>query len=129
MNRIASWFAPTWAVGVAVYLLLGPAHTSWGSTIAPERAPLSATTLGSTSALAAMGPRAVLLLFVPAVLAAAPLVARRSGARRTLAAIAAAMVGAFVLVGAGTVGLLFLPTAVALVLEASGREPVSRRPA
>ncbi|HEX5830360.1 MAG TPA: hypothetical protein VFY16_05215 [Gemmatimonadaceae bacterium] len=68
------------------------------------------------------GPGVVLVLAVPVLLAVAPLLGRHR-ARRVSAGIAASLTLAFCLVAAASVGMLYLPSALALAVAAALPEP------
>ena len=80
----------------------------------------------STSLLAAQGTSAVFPVLVPVLLAALPLLARSSKARRVLGVIAALLLAVFCVLGMLSIGFFYVPSVavllVVLVLEATSAE-------
>ena len=127
MRRFGLWFAPAWAAAVAGFLLFGPVYGT-ASTVrdAPSTGvPGAGRTGDSAGLLAVNGPHALIVL-VPVVLAALPILVRRPERRQMVAVLAALLIGGFAFLGAASVGLLFLPTAIALVFVAIEAERASR---
>ena len=125
MRRIALWFAVVWALGLAT-LLLGVSIT-WhrsSSTVRNRSGDVVAHSESGPSLrvgaglLAERGPRALVLL-LPAAVAALPLLIRHPGRRRAAALGAAVLVGTFAAIGAASVGILLLPSVLALTVAAS----------
>ncbi|HEU4642597.1 MAG TPA: hypothetical protein VFS44_09090 [Gemmatimonadaceae bacterium] len=131
VRRVAGWFALAWAAAVAAYFLLGPAYR-WATSaihVSAEQAPTRVEATGTATLLAVNGPRALIALLLPVLLTALPLLARRPATRRRLAGAAAVLLGVFVLLGAASVGLFYLPAALALVLAAVASDGASTRAA
>jgi hypothetical protein len=120
--------AVMWATGFGLWFAFGPVYGPTSSVmtcdpepcspeqVAVEHAP-SSHVLPVNSGLAANGPRLLLVLGAPLLLAAAPLFVRRAW-QRAVAGIAAILTLAFVAFGAMSVGLFYLPSATALAIAA-----------
>jgi hypothetical protein len=136
MRRFLWWVAPLSAAAVSAYLLACPTVATVSESIAfGSGAPAAARerTAGSSSLLETQGPQVALPLLIPILLAALPLLAWRPVARRALAAVAVALVGAFCVVSGLSVGMFYVPTLVilagALLIESSRPTQQPSRPA
>lgn len=63
----------------------------------------------------------LLVLAAPVAVSAVALMAQRTGLARGVAAVAAALLVAFAVVAGASVGLLYLPAAIAMVVAAARR--------
>jgi hypothetical protein len=70
------------------------------------------------SCLVALGLQRTPVLILPVILASLPLLARSDGALRALTFVALIGVGLYVLLGAMTIGFLYVPSFVALLVAA-----------
>ena len=129
IRRIFWWLAPAWAAAASAYLLLGPTITSVSSsvTLGPDGATSRSAALHtSTSLLAAQGASAVFPVLIPVLLAALPLLARSSKARRILGVIAVLLLAVFCVLDILSIGLFYVPSVavllVVLALEATSSE-------
>jgi glucan phosphoethanolaminetransferase (alkaline phosphatase superfamily) len=113
INRIARWFALVWAIAVYAVLQFLPVYSRATSSTSGTRRE------GHATLLSVNGMAVLLLLGVPVLAAALTFLPVRPTLRRPAVGIASAMAAAFVLVGAMSVGLFFLPTAVALLIAAA----------
>ena len=122
----ANWFAMLWSGGVAlclVYLpaivlpVLGTTHTTYERTASGGVARYTERTVGPLAGSSSAEYASVLL---PLLIAIVPLLVSRSERwRRVTSAVAAALVGLYVVLGFMTLGLLYAPAAVALAIAAS----------
>ena len=118
-------FAVIWAMGVGLWFAFGPRYSTAAVSsstadvaAAPSSSPPHATE-GTASGLVVNGaPLLLLVLGIPVVLAVAPL-AVRSDRQRRVAGVAAVLMLAGAVVAAFSVGLLYIPTAVALGVAAA----------
>ena len=124
MRRLLRWFPVAWAAGAYLVMLWLPAYGWEQDTQTAGGAEIR--TAGRATLAAVNGPRVYLILAVPvlaAALAALPWPARF---RQPAAVAGAVIVGAFAMLGAASVGLFFLPSAVGLIALAQAAEPSSR---
>jgi hypothetical protein len=115
--QILCLIAALWATAVALFFLFGPVYgtstseysvtVSGGQVASPER-------VGHTTGLQANGPQIAFVLAIPIVLALLPLAFRKH--QRASFIGAGALTLAFCVVGAMSVGMFYLPTALLLVL-------------
>jgi len=120
MQRVALWFAVLWAVAVGAYLLYGPIYASQTSRVGMRinGSQSQTTSVGASGMAAVEGSSAYVVVLVPVLLTAVPLVVREGLSRRVLAAVDAMLLGVLALLGAMTVGLFYFPAIVALALGA-----------
>jgi hypothetical protein len=124
MQRLLRWFALIWAGGVYLVLLRLPMYGGMSQTIASDGS--RTITSGGATLAAVNGPRIYLILAVPLVAAALAVVPWRGGSRRIADVTGAAVSTAFVILGSMTVGMFFVPTAVALIAVAVAKSAVAR---
>ena len=93
------------AVATSLALLVVPVYTSGSG--------------GTATLIEVNGTRAVFPLIVPVLLALAPVIRPR----RAAAIASASLLGAFVLVSGGSVGLFYLPALVAMIVAACRAAP------
>lgn len=114
-----------WAVGVSLLLLWVPVYAGAGAAFQSgseaRRAGQMTRQWGRTLS-EVNGPEVYLVLAVPVALAAMPWFIRRGRAGRAIAWGSGALLGGFVLLAGFTIGLFYVPSAVA-VLFAAAREP------
>jgi uncharacterized membrane protein YhaH (DUF805 family) len=135
-DRRANWFAMLWSGGVALCLVylpaiilpaLGADRWSYERTATGELTGYRERTVGPLDGATQSEYVSVL---VPLLLAIVPLLVSRSDRWRRRASVgAAALVALYVVLGMMTVGLLYLPAAVALALAAAAPSLRSRSPA
>ena len=128
MRRLAIIFATLWAAGAGLWFAVGPVYATMTTahSLAPSgaTAPAVPSRVDRTSGMDINGPRIALVLMVPVLLAAMPLLTRNRAPRRS-AGTAAGLMFAFCLLGAASVGILYLPSAIALALAAALPRAVS----
>ena len=126
-SRGANWFAVIWAGGVPLCLLYLPAVLL--PVLAPARTTYELTptgrvtryTEGTVGILDGEGPAAYLSALLPFLITLLPLLVWRSVPwRRVVSAVATVGVGLYVVLGAMTIGLLYIPALVSLALAAVG---------
>lgn len=96
------------AIGAAFFLLTSPFYSSLD---------------GSRTLIAANGSWVLIPILLPVLFAAVPCVFPR----RVLRVISAVVLGVFVLISGFTIGLCYLPAAIAMVVAASRRPPKHRQ--
>src|SRR2546430_16507169 len=119
MRHLMLVFAVIWAMGVGLWFAFGPRYSTAAITAstsdvaaAPSSSPPHATE-GTASGLVVNGaPLLLLVLGIPVLLAIAPLAVRSDRQRRVAGVAAVLMLGGAV-VGGFSVGLLYVPTALA----------------
>ena len=120
MRLAATWFALVWTIGVAGFLLFGPVYRSVSSGVQLDRNALTAEITSGTTGLAARESSwAFVLVSFPVLIAAAPLVVARRAFSRDVTAWASVLLGAFAVLGAASIGFLYVPAIVALVVAAA----------
>ncbi|HMF99845.1 MAG TPA: hypothetical protein VK560_01225 [Gemmatimonadaceae bacterium] len=112
-----SFIAALWATVVALFFLFGPTYgtstseysvtTSGGQVASPQFE-------GHATGLEVNGPRVAFVLVIPIILALLPLAVRKH--QRASFIIAGALSLAFCVVGAMSVGMFYLPSALLLLL-------------
>ncbi len=123
MRRMASWFAVLWTTGVAAFLLYGPPYATISSTtvLTPDGEPVRSSSAGSPGLLAVEGEAAYVRVLLPMLVALVPLLLPRPGARRVASGVAAAVLGLYALLGMMSIGVFYVPPAIALAFAAGGR--------
>jgi thiol:disulfide interchange protein len=124
MQRLLRWFSVAWALGAYVVLLWLPLY-GWAQNTQTVGGP-DIRTAGRATLAAVNGRGVYLTLAIPvvaAVLAALPWPARL---RRPTAIACAVIASAFVVLGLMSVGMFFLPSAVALIALTRRTQPSSR---
>ncbi len=116
--------AALWTTGVALYLLLAPTYeTSYRGygpdTTASEVARTEAS--GRASLLDVNGPQILLVLSIPILFVLSPLAFRKH--RRAALLSAGALTLGFCILGALSIGTLYLPTALLLLLAGATMQP------
>ena len=111
---IARGFAFAWTCGVYAYLLVAPSYQTTSSSSA-------GTYSTGTQTLIEVNGRGVLItLGIPVAVAALALVPIPSG-RRVLTGISAFLLLGFVVLGAASIGMFYLPAALALLVASLHR--------
>ncbi len=120
MRRAANWFALAWTILVGGFFLFGPVYgTTTSATAISPAGPVGAPMRSGAAGLAAAtGLWAYVVLALPALLAAVPLLVSPARPRRRLNLAFAAFLGLFALVGAASIGLFYVPVAIALIVAA-----------
>jgi hypothetical protein len=96
----------------ALGLLVIPMYGIVTTTMRTGGAPTSSS--GAASLLEVEGPSVLVPLALPLMLVMAPMLARRASERRAITRLAAILMTVFVVAGSFTIGLFFLPAAIAL---------------
>jgi hypothetical protein len=125
-ERVAVGIAFLLGVVAILWLLLVPSYSWMSETQAAGGSSTFATGVGTF--LEANGLSALIPLLVPIALLVAPVIARRSTGRRAITRASAIVLTAFVVVASFTIGLMFLPAAIALWVAVPGA-PSAARPA
>jgi hypothetical protein len=124
-ERVALRVAFLLALAPALLLLVVPTYSGLSeSASASGGAPVTTTMRGTL--LQANGLWALVPLSLPVVLTAAGLAARSSAQRRSVIRTAAALLTVFVVLGALSVGPVYLPAAAALWIAALSTPPAKR---
>jgi hypothetical protein len=124
MRRLLRWFPVAWAAGVYVVMLWLPAYSWEGDTQTAGGTELR--TSGHATLASVNGSRVYLILAVPVIVAGLAALPWPARLRQPVAVAGAVIVGAFVVLGAASVGLFFLPSAVGLIALAQALEPSSQ---
>ena len=123
-ERVLRWFALAWAGAAYVALLWLPTYGEIRETISPTG--VHTVSRGSATLLAVNGPRVYGILAVPVLAALLSILPWPGRIRRASVITAAVLASAFVALGMASVGLFFLPSAVALVVAARAAEQAAR---
>ena len=123
MRRMASWFAVLWTTGVAAFLLYGPLYATVSGTtvLTPDGEPVRSSTAGSAGLLAVEGEAAYVRVLLPTLVVVVPLLLPQPGARRVASGVAATLFGLYALLGMMSIGVFYVPPAIALAFAARGR--------
>ena len=125
-RRALRWFPTVWAAGVYLVLLRLPVYSGAWDTLNADGSGSRGTRHATLAAV--NGPRVYLLMSVPVLAAALAVLPWPDGLRRAVAIVGAAIAGGFVVMSLPSIGLFFLPSAVALIALAVA-DPPSSRPA
>ena len=116
--QILCLIAALWATAVALFFLFGPVYetstSEYSVTVSSGQVATSPERAGHATGLQANGPQIAFVLVIPIVLALLPLAFRNHQRASFLGA--GALTLAFCVVGAMSVGMFYLPTALLLVL-------------
>ena len=128
MRRLHWWVAPGWALAISLVLLVAPLPGATESaSIAADGAVIHHAPRHSwTTMLESDGADAIRAVATPLLLAVLPLLGRTQRARRTLGLLALALLLGFCLLAGSSVGLLFLPSALAIAIAVSREEAIAR---
>lgn len=124
MQRLARWFALAWAVGAWLLIPRLPGYSGVRTTIAGDGT--RAVAAGRATFAEVNGPEIYLTLAVPVLAALLALLPWPWRIRHAAQVAAAAVAVAYVLLGLMTVGVVYLPVALALIVAAQRPEPASR---
>ena len=118
IRQIGNWFAVAWTVAVGAFLLYGPIHAVQTSSVVttPGGAVDRTVGLGFAGLASTEGLGAYLLVAVTIGVVLAPLVSRTPQVRRGLTGAGATILSLLVVLGAMSIGLVYVPAAVALIL-------------
>ena len=119
------WVAIGWSLVATAYFIVVPVYSSRRATISTSAASATSETVGAKRLLQ-VSPRAAVVLAMPLLLSASPLVVRQRRARRSITVVAATLLSGLCVFGAMTIGLLFLPSALALWAAAILDGPAAR---
>lgn len=114
-ERAAAIASLAFAVAASVLLLILPIYAGERLQVGPDGRSM-ATSLGSRNLLDMMGWRVLVPLGLPVLFAAMPVALMRTVLRPALEAIAATFLVGFALMGAVSVGLYYLPSAIAIIV-------------
>lgn len=125
MRRGANWFALIWAVLIGGFLLFGPVYGTATSSIATSPADHVASSVRRepVSLAASEGLWGYVLLALPVVLAGVPLLVASRRVRMRLNVALGVFVGMFALLGMASIGLFYVPVAIALILAVLAESP------
>jgi len=124
VQRFARWFALAWAVGAWLLVPRLPGYSGIRTTTAADG--MRATTAARATFAEVNGPEIYLTLAVPVLAALLALLPWPQRLRRAAQVAAAAVAVAYVLLGLMTVGIVYLPLALALVVAALRPDATSR---
>lgn len=126
-SRVAAFVSFVCAGAASPYLLGAPTHKEVVRMVrlGPGAQRVEATSAASRTLVAANGPRVFVVLAVPGVLAGVPLLLGRASVRRPAAVTSAFLLGGFSLLTGFSVGLFYLPSALAMGLAALGERRAS----
>jgi hypothetical protein len=116
-QRTPSLIAALWATGVALFFLFGPVYGTSSSEYSLTQAGsqvVNPEVKGHATGLEVNGPQILFVLIIPIILALLPLASRQH--RRASFIVAGALTLAFCVVGAMSVGMFYLPSALLLLL-------------
>ena len=125
-GRVLSAIAALWAAGVALFLLFAPTYETAVSTYGPNTpaSEVARTEVRShATALEVNGPQIAFTLSIPILVALLPLLFRKH--RRAALLGAGALTLCFCILGALSVGIFYLPTALLLVVAGAITAPAS----
>lgn len=119
-NRVAMLGAALCALAASGFLLVAPVYRGVRriATLGPAEPVEERELVEQATLLAANGPWVLALLAAPVVLAAVPLLLRGRVGQRRSARVSAALLLTFVLLTGFSVGLLYAPSALLMVLAA-----------
>jgi hypothetical protein len=110
------------AVAASAYLAWAPTYVTQTSTVEITTGGQRVTASTARRTLSEVnGPTVYVAVAIPMLLAALPLLFRRPGARRASVRASALLLLAFVLLGGFSIGMFYLPSAVAMGLAALDR--------
>ena len=113
-RSVLTAIAALWATGVALYLLFAPTYETSVSTYGPNSTASRNEIRGYATLLDVNGPEILFVLSIPILLALSPLAFPSIDARHCWALERSCF--AFCILGALSVGTLYLPTALVLLL-------------
>jgi hypothetical protein len=113
MRTFLRWFAVIWAGGVYLFLLVVPMYSQVSNTVTADGS--STMISGRATLVSVNGSRVYLVLAVPLLAALLTLLPWPDTLRKVADVAGAVVATAFVVLGMMSVGLLFVPTAGALI--------------
>ena len=116
--RLLSLVAVAWSIAVGAWVAYGPVYSRAGSTLSPDGV-VTVTAMPARSGLDMIGPRLFLVLLIPVILAAIPAIVPRNRWGKRAGGTAVVLYGVFCLVTGFSIGLLYVPALLALVLSAT----------
>ena len=121
-----SIIAALWATAVALFFLFGPVYetstSEYSVTVSSGQVATSPERVGHTTGLRANGPQIAFVLTIPIVLALLPLAFRKHQRAAFLAAGALSL--AFCVLGAMSVGMFYVPSALLLLFAGASTKPL-----
>ena len=121
-----SIIAALWATAVALFFLFGPVYATstseYSVTVSSGQVATSPERMGHATGVQANGPQIAFVLAIPVVLALLPLAFRKHLRAAFLAAGALSL--AFCVVGAMSVGMFYVPSALLLLLAGATTKPL-----
>ena len=127
-ERLAVGVAVLLGVVATLWLLLVPSYAWRSESQTAGGFSSSSATGGVGTLLEANGPSALIPLLVPIALLVPPVVGRRAAAHRAITRASAILLTAFVVVASLSIGLMFLPGAIALWVAVPGASSAARPP-
>ena len=123
VTAISAWVAHALAWGVGLYMVFGPVYQGVSVDPSLPGEPHGQATRYTETLVEANGPWVLWLLLIPVLLSGLPLVSIRfthpgQARRRVLLWTPAVVLLAFCAVGIASIGMLYLPTALALLIAA-----------
>ena len=125
LEHIALATAVALALLPSLALIVVPVYTGFAERVA-ENGGHVGTSAASGTLMETNGPWALLPVVLPFAITAMPLTVRASRHRRSITRVAAVLLTVFVVQGSFSIGLLYLPSAVALWVAALGARPGER---
>jgi hypothetical protein len=126
LAQIGAWGAPLSAVAASLYLAVAPTYETATADVGTDVSSSQATRgAGSTTLASVNGPIVFGWFAFCVVVAAMPLVFRRTRFARTAALLSATLLLVFVLVGSASIGPTYVPAA-AFALLAAAATPAPR---
>jgi hypothetical protein len=119
-TRLVDWIAPMWALSVCVYLVVAPVYRTVSDSAPPGSDAVDGRTGVPTDvepALTRRGWAVSLMSLIPLVLSTFPLLCRPGSRRRVASLVAAAILSAFCVAALPSIGLYYMPSCVALVVQ------------
>ena len=115
MSRYAHWFAIIWTVLVTGFLLFGPVYGGVSSAMGPD-----GTTVASLEPRRSLwevnGFRSLVAVAFPLIFVAAPSFVGDATLRRHVTIFATILMFGLVILGGFSIGLFYMPTALAMLL-------------
>src|SRR5690349_11579684 len=127
MSRVTYWFALAWTAAVTVYLVVAPIFgekMTWTETT-PSGAQVQYTDGGTATLIDKNGLRVLPILAIPIAVVLAPLLVR-APRRRAVGLACGILLLALAFIGSFSIGTLYYPSALALLISAASLRPSNR---
>ena len=118
LERGVNWLATVLAAIAAGYVLVVPFYSTVTVTSSTTGPGSQVTEYGSETLLSVNGPRVLPVVLLPVVLAAIPLLRGTPHQRRVRSAVVAVLLVGFTILGGFTIGLFYVPSALAMLVLA-----------